>query len=249
MSSPNPRDTAVINPGGTNQPGSSLDNRSSHRAETRKFATSPVSPGSGQQSTGLKIDDLLCRGGLSAVSSRYRRAAESGQQYGNPRKDRRGVCAAGGSMFARTLQRLHDAAGRSLASSMDRLQHQGQYNSAHLYVPCTRSADKCCQLLEHRDAINQVLLGAGLEIREDHKHPGCVRMALSRSTACNDLWWTLDFWHNNSSMILVRDLLVEHRCITALETYSHIPCPLAVQQALRRSPALKTLTVFQLVPD
>ncbi|KAH6943604.1 hypothetical protein HPB50_024791 [Hyalomma asiaticum] len=111
-------------------------------------------------------------------------------------------------------------------------------------VPCTGNGGNGCKLLEHRTSVNQILLEAGLEIREDDRHPGGLRMAVTHISVCNSpVWDEPRAWLNNQSLKLARNLIFHHCCFTAIETYSTVPWPYWMRQALRRSCALKSFTV------
>ncbi|KAL1475325.1 hypothetical protein MTO96_037375 [Rhipicephalus appendiculatus] len=125
---------------------------------------------------------------------------------------------------------------------------QDHPNPNQLLVPCTKSGDVSCQLLEHRTAINKVLLDIGLEIREDHRQLGGVRMAVSPTPLCSRFFgWEPQQWLETSSMNLAHDMIASHRCFTALEVYATTPWPKRVRRALKRRSAVKTLTVYLVV--
>ncbi|KAH7986631.1 hypothetical protein HPB51_026634 [Rhipicephalus microplus] len=114
-----------------------------------------------------------------------------------------------------------------------------------LRVSCTKNGDVRCRLLEHRVAINTVLLRAGLEIMEDHKQAGGVRLAVNESLVYSDpAWNTSEPWLYNPALEYAHDLMADHCCFTAMEVYSDAPCPPRVIQALRRSRTLKRLAIF-----
>ncbi|KAL1475328.1 hypothetical protein MTO96_037378 [Rhipicephalus appendiculatus] len=114
-----------------------------------------------------------------------------------------------------------------------------------LRVPCTKNGDVRCRLLEHRVAINTVLLRAGLEIMEDHRQAGGVRLAVNESVVYSDpVWATPEPWLNHPALEFAHDIIADHCCLTALEMYLDAPCPPRVVQALRRSRTLKRLAVF-----
>ncbi|KAL3238754.1 hypothetical protein MRX96_021787 [Rhipicephalus microplus] len=116
---------------------------------------------------------------------------------------------------------------------------------AELRVSCTKNGDVRCRLLEHRVAINTVLLRAGLEIMEDHKEAGGVRLAVNESLVYSDpAWNTSEPWLYNPALEYAHDLMADHCCFTAMEVYSDAPCPPRVIQALRRSRTLKRLAIF-----
>ncbi|XP_054923614.1 uncharacterized protein [Dermacentor andersoni] len=114
-----------------------------------------------------------------------------------------------------------------------------------LCVPCTKTPDERCQLLQHREAINEVLLGAGLELCEDVRQVGGARLAVTPISACKyQLWDSPDDWVRSAALILASDLLTCHsRCFTALEIYSTAGCTSQALYALSKSAALKSLTV------
>ncbi|KAL1475327.1 hypothetical protein MTO96_037377 [Rhipicephalus appendiculatus] len=127
---------------------------------------------------------------------------------------------------------------------MELLQHQAEGYPSELQIPCTKSRDVRCQLLEHRTAINKVLLDIGLEIREDHLVAGGVRMAATQTPVrINFFCWKPKEWLERSSTSLVYDLIANHRCFSALEVYSNIPWPKHVRRALKRCSAVKSLCV------
>ncbi|XP_070379097.1 uncharacterized protein [Dermacentor albipictus] len=115
----------------------------------------------------------------------------------------------------------------------------------NLGVPCTKTTDEKCQLLQHREAVNEVLLGAGLELCEDFRHVGGFRLAVTPISACKyQLWDSPDDWVRSAALILASDLLTCHsRCFTALEIYSTAGCTSQALYALSKSGALKSLTV------
>ncbi|XP_070380797.1 uncharacterized protein [Dermacentor albipictus] len=115
----------------------------------------------------------------------------------------------------------------------------------NLCVPCTKTTDERCQLLQHREAINEGLLGAGLELCEDVRQVGGARLAVTQSSACDyPLWAHPDDRDKRAAFKLASDLLTCHsRCFTALETYSGACCTCQVREALSKSPTLKSLTV------
>ncbi|XP_070380458.1 uncharacterized protein [Dermacentor albipictus] len=112
-------------------------------------------------------------------------------------------------------------------------------------LPCTMGSDVRCPLLEHEDAINKVLLGAGLELCEDKRHAGGARLALTRISTCNYPLWTQPGDQVKSvAFKLARDLLARHRCFTSLEVYASAYCTGHVREALGSCRALKSLTVY-----
>ncbi|XP_070380460.1 uncharacterized protein [Dermacentor albipictus] len=115
----------------------------------------------------------------------------------------------------------------------------------NLCVPCTKTTDERCQLLQHQEAINKVLLGAGLELCEDVRQVGGARLAVTQNSACNyPLWAPPDDPVRTSAFKLANDLLTCHSgCFTALEIYSTVCCTRQALDALRKSAALKSLTV------
>ncbi|XP_054923765.1 uncharacterized protein [Dermacentor andersoni] len=115
----------------------------------------------------------------------------------------------------------------------------------NLCVPCTKTTDERCQLLQHREAINEVLLGAGLELCEDVRQVGGARLAVNQHSACNyPLWAEPDDPVRSSAFKLANDLLTCHsRCFTTLEIYSTVCCTRQALDALSKSAALKSLTV------
>ncbi|XP_070380798.1 uncharacterized protein [Dermacentor albipictus] len=117
---------------------------------------------------------------------------------------------------------------------------------SNLCVPCTKTTDERCQLLQHREAINEVLLGAGLELCEDVRQVGGARLAVTQYSACNyPLWAPPDDPVRSSAFKLANDLLTCHsRCFTALEIYSTVGCTRQAVGALKESAALKSLTVY-----
>ncbi|KAH8037585.1 hypothetical protein HPB51_015019 [Rhipicephalus microplus] len=128
---------------------------------------------------------------------------------------------------------------------MSSLDHPYQRWPAELRVSCTQNGDVRCRLLEHRVAINTVLLRAGLEIMEDHKEAGGVRLAVNDSLVYSDpAWNTSVHWLENPALEYVQDLMADHCCFTAMEVYANAPCPPRVVQALRRSRTLKRLAIY-----
>ncbi|XP_075724528.1 uncharacterized protein LOC142767188 [Rhipicephalus microplus] len=128
---------------------------------------------------------------------------------------------------------------------MSSLEHPYQRWPAELRVSCTKNGDVRCRLLEHRVAINTVLLRAGLEIIEDHKEAGGVRLAVNDSLVYSDpAWNTSVHWLENPALEYVQDLMADHCCFTAMEVYANAPCPPRVVQALRRSRTLKRLAIY-----
>ncbi|KAH7950127.1 hypothetical protein HPB49_019813 [Dermacentor silvarum] len=118
---------------------------------------------------------------------------------------------------------------------------------SHLCVPCTKSNDVRCNLLKDREAINQVLLGAGLELCEDVRQAGGIRLAVTQISACAyPLWAEQDDPVKSAAFKFANDLLARHRCFTALEVYSAAYCTRQVRDALKRSRSLKSLVVYLL---
>ncbi|XP_054923613.1 uncharacterized protein [Dermacentor andersoni] len=116
---------------------------------------------------------------------------------------------------------------------------------SHQCVPCTMGSGVRCLLLEHEDAINKVLLGAGLELCEDTRHAGGARLALTQISTCNYPLW--DQPHDavkSAAFMLAKDLLACHRCFTSLEVYASACCTRHVREALGNCPTLKSLTVY-----
>lgn len=124
---------------------------------------------------------------------------------------------------------------------------------SYLCVPCTKPSDVTCDLLYHREAINKVLLGAGLELCEDTRHAGGTRLAVTQfSYRAYHLWAQEDdldedeegdYWR---ALKLSADLLTSHHCFTSLELYSTDCFTFQVQEALTLSCTLKSLTVYLL---
>ncbi|KAH6943072.1 hypothetical protein HPB50_015354 [Hyalomma asiaticum] len=111
-------------------------------------------------------------------------------------------------------------------------------------VPCNTSEDNKCTLLVHRTDINRILLEAGLEIREDHRHAGGVRMAVTRIPVCNSpVWDKPGAWLKNASLKLVSSLIFQHSCFTTIEMYHNFPWSHEMRQGLSRQKALKSFTV------
>ncbi|XP_050029548.2 uncharacterized protein [Dermacentor andersoni] len=112
-------------------------------------------------------------------------------------------------------------------------------------VPCTKNGDVTCHLLEHREAINKVLLGAGLELCEDTRQAGGARLALVQVSACNYQHCAQpDDPVKSAAFKLTTDLLTCHHCFTSLEIYSAAFCTRHVREALSNCPDLKSLTIY-----
>ncbi|KAL3246903.1 hypothetical protein MRX96_057347 [Rhipicephalus microplus] len=124
------------------------------------------------------------------------------------------------------------------------LRRQAQKYPSELHIACTKSREVRCQLLEHRDAINKMLLDIGLEIQEDHRVNGGVRMAATQTPWCVNVRWKPETWLQRPSTHFIYDLITNHQCLSALEIYSSIPWPMRVRRALERCSTVKSLTIL-----
>lgn len=118
----------------------------------------------------------------------------------------------------------------------------------NLPIPGNNGRDITCYLQRHREAINRVLLGAGLEVREDIGEIGCTRLAVIQNSTCNfPLRANPDDAVRNEAFSLANYLLTHYPyCFNALEVYSTDYCTDQARDALSVSPGLKSLTLYSL---
>ncbi|KAL1477646.1 hypothetical protein MTO96_017110 [Rhipicephalus appendiculatus] len=114
----------------------------------------------------------------------------------------------------------------------------------HLRMPCTKEGDSDCQLLLYLRSTRELLLGASLELVEDKRRPGGLRLAVLRAPASPcPLPCTLDERRKEAALHYVEHLLSEHRCITAVEINGSTTQPQTLLAALGRNLAVKSVTV------
>ncbi|KAL1477647.1 hypothetical protein MTO96_017111 [Rhipicephalus appendiculatus] len=114
----------------------------------------------------------------------------------------------------------------------------------HLRVPCTKEEDSDCELLLYLRNSRELLLGASLELVEDERRPGGLRLAVLQAPAspCH-LPSTVDERRQKAALVYVEHLLSEHRCITAVEINGSTPQPESLLAALKCNLAVKSVTV------
>ncbi|KAH7957389.1 hypothetical protein HPB52_018460 [Rhipicephalus sanguineus] len=114
----------------------------------------------------------------------------------------------------------------------------------HLHMPCTKEGDSDCQLLLHLQSTKKMLIGASLELLEDQRRPGGLRLAVVQAPAslC-PLPRSLDERREEAALHYAEHLLSEHRCITAVEINGSTTQPQSLLVALGRNLAVKSVTV------
>lgn len=115
----------------------------------------------------------------------------------------------------------------------------------HLYPKCAKKHGGKCQLLQHRRYINEVLLHGGLELREDvrGRSGGDARLAVARIIDyrfCDPS----DEQLQSEPLNLARGLLLEHRCITAVELTWIAMKSCSLLAVLERNDEVKSLTFW-----
>ncbi|KAL3202372.1 hypothetical protein MRX96_042537 [Rhipicephalus microplus] len=86
----------------------------------------------------------------------------------------------------------------------------------HLNIACTKCDGACCQLLQHRRSLNEVLRDIGLEICEDTTCDDGIRIAVVEDNGRGYAFNSLHASHI-TALNIVQFLLTEHGCITAVE--------------------------------
>ncbi|KAH7985272.1 hypothetical protein HPB52_024217 [Rhipicephalus sanguineus] len=114
----------------------------------------------------------------------------------------------------------------------------------HLHMPCTKVGDSDCQLLLYLRSTKELLLGASLELVEDQRRPGGLRLAVVQAPASPcPLPCSLDKRRKEVALHYAEHLLSEHRCITAVEINGSTEQPQSLLAALGRNLAVKSVTV------
>ncbi|KAH7985273.1 hypothetical protein HPB52_024218 [Rhipicephalus sanguineus] len=114
----------------------------------------------------------------------------------------------------------------------------------HLQMPCTKVGDSDCQLLLYLRSTRELLLGASLELVEDQRRPGGLRLAVVQApTSSCPLPCSLDERRKEAALNYAEHLLSEHRCITAVEINGSTTQPQSLLDALARSLGVKSVTV------
>ncbi|KAH7956039.1 hypothetical protein HPB52_005761 [Rhipicephalus sanguineus] len=114
----------------------------------------------------------------------------------------------------------------------------------HLHMPCTKVGDSDCQLLLYLRSTRELLLGASLELVEDQRRPGGLRLAVVQAPASPcPLPCSLDKRRKEVALHYAEHLLSEHRCITAVEINGSTEQPQSLLAALGRNLAVKSVTV------
>ncbi|XP_070379098.1 uncharacterized protein [Dermacentor albipictus] len=118
----------------------------------------------------------------------------------------------------------------------------------NLPIPWNNGPGITCYLQRHREAINRVLLGAGLEVCEDIGEIGCTRLAvIQNSTYSFPQWANPDDPVRNAAFGLANHLLTHYPyCFNAVEVYSTDYCTDQARHALSGNPGLKSLTLYLL---
>lgn len=112
-----------------------------------------------------------------------------------------------------------------------------------LNMPCTNECGESCRLLEHRSQLNEVLLGACLELREDSR--GDVLIAVVQSSTCGCvLYGSEEDSRKAKALNLVERLLDQHHCITAMEFNHNLTLRRSLLLAVKRHRSLKSVTVW-----
>ncbi|KAH7956644.1 hypothetical protein HPB52_011462 [Rhipicephalus sanguineus] len=114
----------------------------------------------------------------------------------------------------------------------------------HLHMPCTKVGDSDCQLLLYLRSTRELLLGASLELVEDQRRPGGLRLAVVQAPASPcPLPRSLDERREEAALHYAEHLLSKHRCITAVEINGSTTQPQSLLAALGRNLAVKSVTV------
>ncbi|KAL1474855.1 hypothetical protein MTO96_020497 [Rhipicephalus appendiculatus] len=114
----------------------------------------------------------------------------------------------------------------------------------HLRMPCTKEGDSDCELLLHLRSTRELLLGASLELVEDQRRPGGLRLVVVQAPASPcPLPCTLDERRKEAALHYAEHLLSRHRCITAVEINGNTTQPESLLTALKGNLAVKSVTV------
>ncbi|KAH7948843.1 hypothetical protein HPB49_002788 [Dermacentor silvarum] len=114
-------------------------------------------------------------------------------------------------------------------------------------IPCAKYGDTRCQLLDRRYYINEIILDAGMELREDvlSKHSGDVCIGVVRASTCGQVFFSkFEDSRKRNALDLVEYLLFQHHCITALELNGSSSCRPSLLEALEDQRSVKSLTVY-----
>ncbi|KAH7950286.1 hypothetical protein HPB49_021817 [Dermacentor silvarum] len=114
-------------------------------------------------------------------------------------------------------------------------------------MPCINECGESCRLLEHRSQLNEVLLGACLELREDSrgKSRGDVLIAVVQSSTCGCvLYGSEEDSRKAKALNLVERLLGQHHCITAIEFNRNLTLRRSLLRSVKRHRSLKSVTVW-----
>ncbi|KAL3199654.1 hypothetical protein MRX96_001408 [Rhipicephalus microplus] len=111
-------------------------------------------------------------------------------------------------------------------------------------MPCTKEGDSDCQLLLYLRRTRELLLGASLELVEDQRRPGGLRLAVVRAPASPwPMPCTMDERRKEAALQYAEYLLSEHRCVTAVEINGSMTQPPSLLAALRYNPNVKSVMV------
>ncbi|KAH7950300.1 hypothetical protein HPB49_022118 [Dermacentor silvarum] len=113
-------------------------------------------------------------------------------------------------------------------------------------IPCTKAGGASCRLLKHRRGLNEILLHACLELREDWrgKSRGDALIAVVEASTCGHaLYGSEEDSCKSKALHLVERLVAEHRCITAIEFNGCSTYHPSLLSAVKRHGSLKSVAV------
>lgn len=133
---------------------------------------------------------------------------------------------------------------KALLASINRRGYKG-WRTSRMCIPCTKDGSTRCQLLERCHDFNEILLDAGLEVREDSlgKHSGDVCIGVVRASSCGHVFNSCKDLRQRRALKVVKYLLSKHHCITALELNGNARQRRSLLVALKNCRSLKSLTV------
>lgn len=117
----------------------------------------------------------------------------------------------------------------------------------YLYPECTKNDGRRCLLLQHRRDINEILMHAGLELREDirGRSSGDARLAVAETLECLCYECNqMPHRRQRQAMELAEDVLSEHHCITAVDLTRFVVQRPSLLEALERKGTVRSVTVW-----
>ncbi|XP_070386082.1 uncharacterized protein [Dermacentor albipictus] len=115
-----------------------------------------------------------------------------------------------------------------------------------LNIPCTKTDGASCSLMKHRRVLNQVLVTACIDLREDGRGEsrGAALIACGAACRCPEpAYGPEQVSREARALDLAERLLAEHRCITAIKFRLIWLRRASMRSAINRNRFLKSITI------